>query len=512
MGSGIIIIGAGIAGLSTGCYAQMNGYSSRIFELHDLPGGLCTSWKRKGYTFDGCLEWLVGSAPGNSLYRAWEELGAVQGRPMVNHEEFTRVEGVDGKTLILYADVNRLERHLLELAPEDEKLIRELTGCVRLMTRFDMPLGKPLELSGILDKLRFGVGMLPFLRTFARYRGVTVQQFAARFQNPFLREMFATYFDMPDFPFIAMVLVFAWQHSQVAGYPVGGSLEFARAIERRYFDLGGQISYHSRVEKILVENDRAVGVRLANGSEYRADIVVSAADGHATIFDMLDGKYVDDKIRGYYQQWQIFPPIIQVSLGVARDLSSEPHSATYLLPEPVTIAGKTLSRLSMKHYCYDPTMAPAGKSVMISLIASNYDYWKELSADQQQYEAEKQQIADTVVRLLDARIPGIAAQIEVVDVATPMTYERYTGNWRGSFEGWLPTTRNFTTQMRKTLPGLGNFYMVGQWVSPGGGLPSGAMTAREVAQLICARDGRRFTTITGTAVRPRTEEGVMQQA
>ena len=56
----IIIIGAGIAGLSTGCYGQMNGYRTRIFEMHNLPGGLCTSWQRQGYTIDGCLAWLVG--------------------------------------------------------------------------------------------------------------------------------------------------------------------------------------------------------------------------------------------------------------------------------------------------------------------------------------------------------------------------------------------------------------------------------------------------------------------
>jgi phytoene dehydrogenase-like protein len=71
VGSSIIIIGAGVDGLSTGCYAQMNGYSSRIFELHELQGGLCTSWKRKGYTFDRYVEWPVGSAAGNGLYRAW---------------------------------------------------------------------------------------------------------------------------------------------------------------------------------------------------------------------------------------------------------------------------------------------------------------------------------------------------------------------------------------------------------------------------------------------------------
>ena len=71
----VIIIGAGIAGLSAGCYLQMNGYRTQIFELHDKPGGLCASWKRNGYTIDGCIHWLLGARPGIDFYRFWEELG-----------------------------------------------------------------------------------------------------------------------------------------------------------------------------------------------------------------------------------------------------------------------------------------------------------------------------------------------------------------------------------------------------------------------------------------------------
>ncbi|HEX2924232.1 MAG TPA: NAD(P)/FAD-dependent oxidoreductase [Chloroflexota bacterium] len=494
MSSSIIVVGAGIAGLSTGCYAQMNGYRTRIFELHDLPGGLCTSWKRNGYVFDGCVEWLVGSAPGNTLYQAWEELGALQGRTIVNHEEFVRVQGPDGKTLVVYGDVDRLERHLRELAPEDGDLIGELVRGIRLMTHFGFPLGKPRELSNLLDKVKMWAGILPFLPTFMRYGKVSVQQFAARFKNPFLRESFSSLFDLPDFPLIAMMIALAWQSSRVAGYPIGGSLEFARAIERRFLDLGGEVSYRSRVEKILVEGDRAVGVRLGDGSEHRADVVVSAADGHATLFDMLDGKYLDDKIRGYYRDWQPFSPIIQVSLGLKMDLSSYPHQVVYRLPEPMVIGGREQREISLKHYCFDPTMAPAGKSVAVSIIRSEYDYWKKLRADRGGYLAEKQRVAEAVIGLLDDRIPGIRSGVEVVDVASPITYERYTGNWRGSMEGWLPTTRNMTTQISRSLPGLADFYMVGQWVVPGGGLPTGAMTARETVQVICARDGRPFRT------------------
>jgi phytoene dehydrogenase-like protein len=83
----IIIIGAGIAGLSAGCYARMNGYDAEIYETHSLPGGLCTSWIKGGYTIDGCLHWLTGSAPSDSFYQIWKELGAIQGKRIFNQWE-----------------------------------------------------------------------------------------------------------------------------------------------------------------------------------------------------------------------------------------------------------------------------------------------------------------------------------------------------------------------------------------------------------------------------------------
>ena len=84
----IIIIGAGVAGLAAGCYAQMNGFRSKIFELHDLPGGLCTAWERKGYVFDGCIHYLFGSGEGQPFNVMWRELGAVQDRDFVHHQEY----------------------------------------------------------------------------------------------------------------------------------------------------------------------------------------------------------------------------------------------------------------------------------------------------------------------------------------------------------------------------------------------------------------------------------------
>jgi phytoene dehydrogenase-like protein len=345
---------------------------------------------------------------------------------------------------------------------------------------------------------------------------MSVQEFAGRFRDPFLREALTRLFDLPDFPLFAATMTLAWMHKRSAGYPIGGSLAFIRGIERRYTELGGRIHFRAPVADVLVEDDaaggpRAVGVRLEDGSEHRSGRVVSAADGHTTLYTMLHGRFLDDSVRRIYDRRQIFPPLVRVSLGVARDLSAEPHAVVHLLPEPVVVAGVEQRAVMTRHYCYDPTTAERGKSSVAVLLTSDHEYWRVLAADRTAYAAEKERVAAFAIGVLRSHLPDIDGHIEVVDVATPLTFERYTGNWQGSPEGVLITTRNLTRPMRKTLPGLDDFYQVGHWVQPGGGLPSGVLTGREVAQLICAADGQSFRTTRPAPVRaapgPTPREG-----
>ena len=174
-------------------------------------------------------------------------------------------------------------------------------------------------------------------------------------------------------------------HNQTLGWPLGGSRAFAEAIARRYTDLGGELHYAHAWTRYLVNDDRAVGVRLADGSEYTAGTVISAADGHATIYDMLDGRYVNERINAYYAT----PPDRQdmnlhVSFGVARDMSSEPHALTMFLKEPVTLLGKERDRISVENYSFDPHMAPPGKTALKVLLDASYSHWKELQQDRAQ--------------------------------------------------------------------------------------------------------------------------------
>jgi phytoene dehydrogenase-like protein len=499
MEKSITIIGAGIASLSTGCYSQMNGYRTQIFEMHNKPGGLCTSWKRKGYTIDGCMNFLLGSNPGTGFYRIWEELGAVQGRKIINQAEYIRFEGDDGKVFHVYNDIDRLEQHLKELAPEDEKIIEEVIKAARKCTRFEIPVGKARELYSLVDYIKMMPKMIPILRFMSKWGRISTLDLAQRVRHPLLRQFLLTYAELPDYSMIVLLMVIAWQHEKHGGYPVGGSLEFAQAIERRYLNLGGKINYKSRVDKILIENDWALGVRLTDGTEHFSDIIISAADGRTTIFDMLDGKYVTDKIRNLYENSPLFPPLIQIALGVNRSFDEVPHLVSglnYPLEEPVTIASRKITRLGVHVFNYDPGSAPEGKTVLKVLLNSDYDYWKKLRQDTGRYREEKKKITDQVISLLEQRFPGLANQVEMSDVATPMTWERYTGNWRASHEGWLMTTKNLNMRLSKTLPGLKNFYMAGQWVMPGGSLPYVALSGRDVIQIICKKDNKTFVTTT----------------
>jgi phytoene dehydrogenase-like protein len=494
----MVIIGAGFAGLAAGIYGRLNGYNTEIYEMHNLPGGLCTSWKRKGYTFDACIHWLVGSSPESSFNHIWQETGVAQGREFIYADEYYRAEGADGRTVIFHANIDRLEKHLLEVAPLDKKPIMDFTAGIRMCSAFDFPSDRDPLTTRIRKQIGTFFTFMKYGKEFRRWTNVTGEEFAMRFSDPLLRQAFREIW-IPEFSMVFLLFTFAYLHNRNAGYPIGGSMPMSEALEKRYRELGGVIHYNKRVARILTPDGKATGIRLVDGTEVRAARVISAADGHATLYDMLDGKYLDDKTREQYDTWPLFHSLLFVSLGVSRKFDDIPLSVSGLsfpLEEPVMIADKMRDRLPVHIYNQDPTLAPEGRTSVTIMLESDYYYWKKLAEDRSVYVQKKDEIAGLIIRLLDQRFPGIAEQVEVTDVATPLSFERFTGNWKGSFEGWLITPKNAHTMMKpmsQTIPGLNNFYMCGQWVEPGGGLPTSVMSARRLMKLICREDGKLFT-------------------
>jgi len=486
----LIIIGGGIGGLAAGCYAQMNGYQSKIFEMHTLPGGFCTAWKRKGYTFDYCIHDLAGAGANSSLHHVWQELGALEETPLIHFDEFWRVENMDGKPLMGYCDIDHLELHLLAHSPQDSRLITQYLRGIKNFQKFEL---FSIQEGGAEAYLN----TLAHLSTLVRWSRVNMGSFARRFKDPFLREAFPYFqygaFDTPlsvHMNFVANVA------NQKFAWPSGGSLEFAKRIAARYEALGGEIHYKSKVEEVLVEEDRAVGVRLADGSYHNADRVISTADGMYTIYTMLNGMYTNRFIDEYYKN----PPddstmSLIVSLGVRREMKDEPRAITLLLDEPLYIGDRMRQTLDIEILAYEPEFSPPGCTSIRVLMDTAYAPWARSYQDHEKYETDKQVVAEDVISVLEKRFPGIREQVEVIDVATPVTVERYTGNYRGH-NAWLPkkdALRLMVSGISRTLPGLNNFYMAGQWASMAVGLHSTAISGRKLIQRLCKEDERQFT-------------------
>jgi phytoene dehydrogenase-like protein len=482
MAKSILIIGAGIGGLSAGCYAQRNGFRSEIFEMNANAGGLCTSWKRKEFTFDGCIHWLVGTQPGSAFYKLWEEIGAVQGKDFYYYDYFTRYTDLDGHEFVAYGDPDKFCEHLISISPEDEKLIRRFTRDIKTIMRQDMPVDY---------NLKTGIQALPSLFLFLKYR-MPLSKFAAKFKSPLLRKLFIEALDWHDMPAIFIFWTLALMGGRKAGYPIGGSTGLISSIVHKYEELGGTVRYNKKVETILVENDQAVGVRFSDGTEQRADYILSAADGHRTIFGWLGGKYANASLRKHYETLPLFPCLVYISLGLNHDYTDEPYGFQYQLKKPVTIGSDEMKAIGVRNHWFDPTLRPERKSILTIMLQQDYKYWEALKDDRQAYLAEKARIGEQVLSLLEDRYPDIRSHVEVMDISTPLTFERYTGNWKASYEGWLMTPKNITLQLPQKLPGLENFYMAGHWISPGGGLPAGLLTGRNAIKKICRKENSRF--------------------
>ncbi len=486
-----IIIGAGIAGLATGIYAQMNGYRTHIFEQHTLPGGVCTAWKRGGYTLDGCIHFLMGCHPERAFYRLYHEVGALAGNRLIRAEHYLHFfDESSGRELQITRDLERLAQDLQALAPADTGVIGPFIAGIRAMQGFDVDVAqarllmRPIPAPGHLWNARH------LVRHFARNR-VSLETFSRRVRDPFVSWALGNLF-VPEAPVPFIFAVLAQLTTGELAVVEGGSLNFSLATARRYQELDGQITTAAHVEKILVEDDRAVGVQLRDGREHRADLVISAADGHSTIFGLLGGRYASRRIRARYERWPLFAPLLLISYGVARQFPAVPPTRVVRLEHPLIIADRTERRLILRVFNYDDSLAPAGKTVVQVYIQTDYDWWETLHNERARYEAEKARVAADVLNRLEPHLPGIRAAVEVTDVATPHTFYHYTRNYRGAFEGWLVTPETIRFSLEKTLPGLRDFYMIGQWTEPGGGIPPVIDAARRFVQMLCRRDGKRF--------------------
>ncbi|MCL2805891.1 MAG: NAD(P)/FAD-dependent oxidoreductase [Treponema sp.] len=485
----IVVIGAGISGLSAAIYAKRSGFDVTICEQHNIPGGMCTSWKRKGYLFEGAVHWLTGSNSKTNFYQVWKETGALgENVKILLSDPFYAVEN-NGQVIYLYRDIDKTAAQFSGLSPNDKKLLHRLVKDVKAFSCFQMPV---YDIKGVKSQnpKRISTGamlkMMPAITRIGRLKKISCKQYARQFEHPGLRRLFNI---VPEeFSAIALIATLATFNTGDGGYPEGGSLAMAERMAKTFTDLGGKLLLKTKVKKINIENGITTGVTLENGT-LAADAVIVTQETIAAVNQLFDTPPDDEWITNLCANTK---PVACTFIGVGIK-AAIPHMPipAWELNEPITYAGKTITEISFYNYSDYNGYAPEGCTVITSaLISDTYDFWKKAKEDGL-YDKEKQNLANQISRVICKKYPQAEGKIEAIDIATPLTYERYTGAYHGS---WMTVAG--TTDKMKAYPGFvknitGLYFAGHRMVSPGG-LPVALTSGRRAAQMVCRQFGVVF--------------------
>ena len=487
----VIIVGAGIAGLSAGVYAAQSGFDVTIFESHTIPGGVSTGWWRKGYFFEGGLHWLTGSASNQPLYQLWRNVGAIDDdTQIINHDPYFSYS-YQGQMVYLYRDIDRLRQHWLEVSPADAKAIKALCRQVKAFSKIAMP---TMDIKGVkvaqksASPLSMLPALLPALPKMSALNRITVAEYSERFTHPALRGMLQNVVGT-QFNATSLLFTLATFAAGDGGYLRGGSVEMTARMARRFTALGGTIHYASPVQRVIVENGAATGV-IVNGTTHLAHAVIVTQDTLAAKDRLFDPPLNEPWMQQMQQRCQPLT-CVYFSLGIKADLSHLPPYLFLPLDEPLSFGGQSTSTLWVCQYSQFKEYAPPGCTALITTLdGDSYDFWKQCR-DDGSYQQQKQQLAHMLIAALTTKLPEIADKIELIDVATPLTYERYSGSWHGS---WMTLTGAGAPNVSypHASQSVKNLYFAGQRLQPPGGTPVAVTSGRTAVQHLCRDFDRTF--------------------
>ena len=418
---------------------------------------MAASWERHGYQIDGGIHFLMGCRPGQSLYELYRELGA-SNRPRTSSAPGHLRSGVcrTPRATRSSPPATCTAGHRRGRYPRPTVDRAELVEALGALRGLDMAAkdwrGRPNQCPPRSSEAALGHARRAG-RYFTGHWAHPVSELPRGCKDPWVRWVVEHLF-MPEVPVWFVAAIFGLLVDGQLGLLRGGSRAFVEGIERRYLGLAGAIIYRSTVEEILVDHGRAVGVRLADGTVHRAGAVISAADGRSTIFSLLRGRFLDKRTADRYEHWRTFPPLVMVSLGVRREFYGEPVFSMIRLQNPLDVGGRMVEGIMVRCFNYAAGFAPAGKTLLQVEFETDWNHWNLLRSDPPAYRAEKERVAAGGRGPPGKTLARDRAQVEMTDVATPYTTWRYTLNYQGAYEGFLPTPETITTTVDRTLPGL----------------------------------------------------------
>jgi phytoene dehydrogenase-like protein len=268
------------------------------------------------------------------------------------------------------------------------------------------------------------------------------------------------------------------------GYPEGGSLPLTARMAERFSSLGGTVLYGTEAEQVLVADGAVQGVAAA-GKRIDADAVIIANDTLTALARLFDTVPADSWIADLKRNNTEVCNCTFAGIGVRADLSALPHVIVIRPEQPLDVGGEQLSSIMINNYGAYSGYAPEGGAALTAILGftDTYDFWLR-AQNSGAYEDEKHKLARNLETILGSALPQTKGNIDVIDIATPLTYERYTGSYHGS---WM-SRMTVNSKMKKypcTLKNIRNVYFAGFRTDFPGGLPGSLSSGRRAAQLVC---------------------------
>lgn len=493
----IIVVGGGVSGLSAGIFGLLNGFDVQIYEKNSVPGGLCASWKRKGYEVDGCIHWLTGTKPGSDLNKIWKTLGVIKNDDEIIVQEDAGNFYLNNETLTLYCDIDKLEHEFLRISPDDKKEIKRLVKHIRLSYNFPIPLDEPINTMNIFKLTKLGLSFLPYLSFFLKAKKETCSHAATRFKSEILRYFLQAFQPGPGsyYPAIFSLATIVYKNG---GIPRGGSKAMIDNMVERFKSLGGIIHLSSPVKEIVIENKVCNGVILENNEKITADYVVSALDAHYLLADLLKGQVHDRALEKRFNDCHRYPTpscfacYYRVNKNKLEQATSSHQN--FFEVEPFKVSQRDIYAIKMRDFRYDANFDKGDDTVIEVLLEQynkDYDYWFNLYQDKNAYSKEKIILAEEVKKRIIKQFPIFEEKdIELLDAYSPYTITRYVNSYMGSFMSFMMTKKSGVLFHRGYFKGARNLYFASQWEQTPGGLPLAASSGMFAIQRILKKEKR----------------------
>ena len=488
----IIIVGAGVSGLSAGIYAEQHGFHAIILEKNPSVGGMCTGWYRDGFYLDGCIHWLTGTKEGTLLNEMWQNLDAIHGQDDVLFLPSWGTYEYQGQKVTMWRDLDRAEREWKELSPVDSKMIHRFFKMVRDFTTVELPLDLPLQLIPLHRKLKLGLRVLKVWPSYLLSMRQTRQKFASKFKSPVIRFALNNCQTGGNNLF-SMIYSYATVVNGDGGIPKGGSKPMVERMKEKFLSLGGTLKLNANVERIIVNNKIATGVKLTNGQIISGDYVVSCLDTNYTLKKLLRDQYpLPSFEKRFTAKKNHSPSCILINYAVDKD-NNLPIPFSFDC-EPFDVAGIENHHITIRSYSYDPTFTRGDKtilSVLLTQSSAEYPFYRELSKDRKAYLKFKEDIANTVKERIVKHFPQLS-NLKTLDVATPHTFQRYVNSSNGVYMSFYFTHQQSMFSHHGKVRGIDNLYLSGQWMQGPGGLPIAMTQGKFAIQRICKRENLSF--------------------